>query len=198
MRLRTSALLWLLILAAFCAYALPWLTLGGIGLTFNGYDLAEWTTLHPSVQGSTPTLFTSLLLRLPLVCVAIVVIVSRTLPIWLRFLLFVGLVIALLPPFEFLGALGNPNYRQQFGLSVFTFLAGIVLSRGFVPIQQEGLIFGLAILSAISSMGGVSQTYAIIGIFNTSVNVGIGFVLSVCFSLMIGIVSGFSLVNKTR
>ena len=42
-------------------------------LKFGAYDLAEWTSLHPSVRSGNPALLTALLLRVPLACLGLII-----------------------------------------------------------------------------------------------------------------------------
>lgn len=186
----------LLIVLALAGYLLPWLSLGANGLTYNGYDLAEWTTLNPAVQVGTPPLLPSLLLRLSLVCVALLVVLIGTQSKWLKLVFLTGFTIALLPPFEFLANSANPNYRQQFGLSVFTFLAGLALLRVSKGYKQNAIAIGLSLISLTSLIWGVTQTYGLMERFNIPVLVNFGFGLYLLCFLIIAVRSIIHQQNK--
>lgn len=119
-------------------YVQPWVINGSAALNLNGYDLAEWTSLHPAAQAQTPPLLTALLLRLPLACAAL----------WLGWnqpytgrtcvAATIGLAltaISLLPPVEFLSQRDNPNYQQQAGLAILMLVMGLT---GLLFISRKG------------------------------------------------------------
>ena len=98
-------------------YLFPWVVNPGVSLSLGGYDLAEWASLHPAVRDATPALFTSLLLRLPLACLALLIAFTaqrRLLPVLIVLIAALGL----LPPPEFIKATNDPNYRQQVDFSL--------------------------------------------------------------------------------
>ncbi len=122
--IQTKTLLWwMLVGLALLSYCLPWIHNPGTSLSLNAYDLAEWATLHPSVRTSTPPLITSLLLRLPLLCLALAIVVNSLQSNGIKLMLICITAVALLPPLEFFGsAFEDINYRQQFILAMITLL----------------------------------------------------------------------------
>ncbi len=136
-------------------YGLPWVTVPTIGgFTNSAYDLAEWVSIHPAIR-SDPFLVTPLLLRLPLVAMAVYIAVSseRRSTIWARLIGVALIGIALLPPWEFFsGAFGDTNYQQSFllGVSALTlgmaglYVAGHRNSRLTLAARVGSLILGVA------------------------------------------------------
>src|SRR5690606_39317288 len=59
------------VVAGVVCYLLPWTDHSTAGFTMNGFDLAEWSSLHPAVRASSPPMLASFLLRMPQVAVAI-------------------------------------------------------------------------------------------------------------------------------
>ena len=114
---------------ALIAYYLPWVWHPTAALTANAYDLAEWVSIHPAVRNGDPPLVAPFLLRSLLGGLALLsglkaVCSQKWWVRWLYGVLAVILAITLLPPPDFFrGAGGDPNYRQQFGLAVGTFIA---------------------------------------------------------------------------
>lgn len=158
------------------AYSWPWLINPGNGLSFSAYDLAEWTSLHPSVRGSNPALLTSLFLRLPLACLGLIFAIGflqgkpRT-----RLMLVFLIALALLPPLEFFTQYrDDPNYQQQFYLAGIIFVVGI-LSVAIRPGRHVKLLIALlAVIGIISSLAGLLQGYSLLEQFKLPVQVGLG------------------------
>ncbi len=140
--------LWWLGAAALLACALPWVVNPGAGLSLNPVDLAEWTSLNPTIQNQTPSLLTTFLLRTPLLVVAVLFALAAnrsTRP--LAALLVVVLAAAQLPPFEILSNFSNPNYQQQ------ALLAGLTLVLGLLALIAVPRKHALAAASLTSIAG---------------------------------------------
>ena len=147
--------LWLTAALALAACLLPWVTNPAAGLSLNPTDLAEWTTLAPAVQAQTPPLFTSFLLRTPLLIVALLVAFAAGRKNGWATLLILLLAAAQLPPFEFLKDSGNSNYRQQLMMAVLTAGLGLGalygLPRRFV-LTGAGITAALGLLAALAGV----------------------------------------------
>lgn len=163
--------LWLVVLvvAAVGCYLLPWLVNPAASLSPNGYDLAEWTSL---VAAQTPPLLTTLLLRLPLVCIALIAAFRA------RRSLLAGLIVlltaaALLPP-EIIPLTGNPNSIQQGALALVTLIGGIVGWIGVLPRYRRGIAAVIALVGAGASLVGVAQAYQLMRNFQLPTEFGIG------------------------
>lgn len=139
------------------AYLLPWLTSnGGAALTFNGTDLAEWASLHPSSAYGPVAFFPSALLRAVLVMVAVYL--GFTIPPHHSVIAVPGILLVVLmaaPPAEFLRSPGNGNYQQMAGLAIMALAAGLIghfLARGNV--RQYCAIAALAtgLLASVSGL----------------------------------------------
>src|SRR5262245_8162468 len=98
-------LVWLIVILALLAYCAPWLVNNGAALTPNASDLAEWTSLNPATHVSSPPLLPSFLLRLPLVCLALILAFSHKTNQsfgWISAAYVLLTALALLPPLEFI------------------------------------------------------------------------------------------------
>ncbi len=170
----TTALATLLMLAL---YALPWLVNPGVSLTPGAYDLAEWTSLHPAVRGETPALLTSFLLRLPLVCVGLLIAFSargnKLVPAIAVLLIAAGL----LPPLEFVRALGDVNYQQQFALALITLVGGAIGLSGILARRHQAIVVTIAMIGAAASIVGLFNGYQLMRWFELPVQIGVGGVL---------------------
>lgn len=151
----------LLALLLLIMYTLPWLDGGSRALALGAYDLAEWTSLHPAVRGQSPPLLTTLLLRLPLACVAVwVAWWPAPARLWGRLvqgLIALLLTAALLPPLDFFTNSADVNYRQQFMLAVLT-LAAVLPGLSLRLARARWGIAALALLlAAASAAAGTTQ-----------------------------------------
>lgn len=171
--------------AILLGWCLPWLSTPGVSLSFNAYDLAEWTSLNPVVRSANPTLLLTLLLRLPLPCLALAVIWLIRNPI-LRLIIVGVIALALLPPLEFFtGAGADPNYQQQFALAIASLILGLL---AFVkPLQKARLwiVIALLLLGLVGSLVGLLQTLHLMEDFKVPVQVGIGGVLTLIGLLLL-------------
>ncbi len=163
-------LLFALILAL---YALPWLINPPASLSPNAYDLAEWTSLHYLVRTETPMLLTPLLLRLPLACVGLLIAFSQRRG-WLPMVLVLLIVVALLPPLEFIKQTGDPNYRQQAALAVITLIGGAVGVSQLWPRARHWIAAGIALIGAVASLIGLLQGYQLMRGFDLPTQIGLG------------------------
>lgn len=174
--------LWIIFIGlTLIAYTLPWVAGGGASLTFGAFDLAEWASLHPATRAMSPMLFTSFLLRFPLVCLAwVVAFNSPSNPFksgiwWFYSVLCLILIAFSTPPFEFLTTNRDDiNYLQQAGLTLAGFIGcGIGLS-GILKQYHHYIAIGIAIIGAISSVWGMILGYSLLADFQINVSVGIG------------------------
>lgn len=177
-----------LILIALLAYVLPWLHNPGQALTLGGYDLAEWLSLHPGVRGQSPEYLASALIRFHLVLFAALITLWIPRRLWpVTLICVVLLVIAQLPPPEFVSQFDDKNYRQQFGLAVFTLIAcGVfaVLNWRTLPT----LI--IAIIGIGLTLWGLSQARDFMHVFDLPAWTGVGApLLSLIYLAMIGLIA---------
>ena len=128
-------------------YAFPWVVNPAASLSPNAYDLAEWTSLHPAVRAETPMLLTSLLLRLPLACLALLI-AFRARRNWFSVIVVLLIGLALLPPLEFIKTLGDPNYDQQAALAAITLIGGAIGLSGILPRARRWIAAGIALVGA--------------------------------------------------
>lgn len=158
-------------------YMLPWVRTPASALSLGAYDLAEWASLHPIVRETTPYLWSSLVLRLPLAVIGILIAsyIAQT-PHRRLFGMAVVLLtaIALLPPLEFFTIYRDDvNYRQQFILAFTTLIIGtILLSRRLANIKPI-LLSLIAGIGAIAAGIGLSQSLWLMQTFNLPIQIGI-------------------------
>jgi hypothetical protein len=184
----------LLILAALIGYGLPWVVGYGAGLTFNGYDLAEWASLNPITHATNPQMLPSLLLRMQLTLITLIIALLAgrrfvSISWWLCALLVGLLVIAQLPPFEFFTvARGDTNYGQQFMLTIISLIGGGVGLSGIVYRWRTPIMILLALIGIGSGVLGYIQSLELVKGFNLSSTIGVGIVMFVV---------GYGLVTAT-
>lgn len=154
----------LLILLAALGYYLPWVWHPTAGLSPGAYDLAEWTTLAPSIRFGTPSLLPSLFLRgalglLAILAVLLAATIASVALKWISRGLGVLFAVTLLPPLDFFtGAWTDPNYQQQIMIALGTLA---VIS---VIIWQGHRIASRIMLSASAIIAGASLASALVGV----------------------------------
>lgn len=173
-----SLALWLWLAVGLITYLLPWVVNPGTGLTFGGYDLAEWTSLHPSVRAGGLT--TTLLLRLsPVVLLVLFVLALRTQRFtamwWAAFITITLGAIAMLPPLEFFTIFrDDPNYQQQMLLSVITLVGGFIAISGLLGHVSWYLVIVLGIIGIVVSGIGLTQSQRLMIDFSLPSQPGMG------------------------
>jgi hypothetical protein len=177
-----------LILLALLAYVLPWLHNPGQALTLGGYDLAEWLSLHPGVRFQSPPYLASGLIRLHLVLFAGLIVLWLPRRLWPVTLICVALlVIAQLPPPEFVSQSGDVNYQQQFGLSVITLVFCGILA--FLKWRTLATLI-IAAVGIVISIWGLIQAREFMQVFSLPAWVGIGApLLALVYLAMIGFIA---------
>lgn len=177
---RYSGVMWILLVAALIAYSIPWVHNSGTILQPNAFDLAEWASLHPTVQNGSPAFIETLLLRLQLVIIAAIIAYHRNDKRWsnlwiLRTLMILLIAIAMLPPLEYFTAeRSNPNYGQQFALFIAILVIGTLgLSNRFADYHKH-LITGLIFAGLTTSIIGIYQTTTLMQAYLPNVQLGFG------------------------
>jgi hypothetical protein len=184
----------LLIFLALVAYCLPWLLNPGVSLSYGVYDLAEWTSLHSAVRASSPSLLLTLVLRLPLVCLTIVVEFSRR-QVLLRTIFVFIIAAALLPPLEFFTQYpDDPNYRQQLVLAVAAFLIGGIGLSGLLSRWHHIIRLTASFAGAIAAIWGLAQAYELMNTYQLPVRIGVGGILFISFCIIFGVTQ----IQETR
>lgn len=172
------------VVAGVVCYLLPWTDHSTAGFTMNGFDLAEWSSLHPAVRSSSPAMLTSFLLRAPLVALAAVLALgAQALPHarlrWLVWCGAAGLVLRMIPPAEFFtGETGDPNYRQMLLLSVvgFGLVAAAIPLRALPDGVRRGWVAVLWVAGTAAGAAGLSRAWTLLDNFEIDVTVGAGII----------------------
>lgn len=180
---RVWLILFGLALALICYY-LPWFTHSTAGFTMNGFDLAEWSSLHPAVRSSSPSMLTSFLLRAPLLAlIAALALAANRLSDprvrWVLRALAVLIALRFVPPADFFRpARDDPNYRQMallVGLSGVAVLTAWAFYRA--PERWQGALLVVVLLAGtVCSWWGLSRAKLLLDNFEIAVKVGMGFV----------------------
>lgn len=159
-----------IVLFAIASYFLPWFSVNNItALTMNAYDLAEWSSLHPSTPNGPPALLISLLLRIPLGCLlAICTIVLKNIIKCSSFHFFAIMLLVggLLPPLDFFGsAVNDPNYGQQFVIAVCLLLIAVLFTVERFFTRALSAIDVLAAVAVISGLLGIRLVNDMLSVF---------------------------------
>ena len=179
-------------LLAIVAYSIPWLLNPGSSLSLGANDLAEWASIHPHTHIENPSLLTSLLLRLPLACLALIVSFSTPTSVfkshgwWLGALLVIVIAVALMPPLELLtSARGNASYLQQITLVACVMFGGILGLSGLLSKWRWMAVVIVSLVGIISVIAGLRSTYKLMSDFRLPVQIGLG---GVCFAAILIVV----------
>lgn len=178
--------------AVMLAYLLPWLINPGAGLTFNAYDLAEWTSLHPAVRANPPPLLLTFALRLPLVYLALLTALHRPKSMSGRigqFSFLLGAVVALLPPLEFFTqASSDPNYQQQLVLALIASVGSAAALMGALRPVNDLFVTVFSLLTGAACAGGLFETLNLMRDFALPVQLGPGGLLFALLCIFAGII----------
>jgi hypothetical protein len=189
--------LFLALLIALVAYYLPWVDHITAGFTMNGFDLAEWSSLHPAVRASSPPMLASFLLRVPQVAVAIGLALAASAlrdPRWRAVGWAAALLVAVrfIPPAEFVqSARSDPNYRQMALLTALGVL-GVGVAAFLSRRGDRWLVAGaalLTILGAVAGWIGLARAGELLDNFEIAVRTGSGPVLYTIAAVMAGLLA---------
>jgi hypothetical protein len=188
---KNSPILYFCIILGLISYALPWIVTPTAPLTLGAYDLAEWTSLHPSQPHTTPVLLVPLLLRIQLVIITLIIALAVHTDKFriLAIMIIIPLFLAQLPPLEFLTiGTDNINYQQQFTFASISLVAGLILTK-FKPMRLIPYIsiflVGVGVISAIS---GLQQAQSLYALSLQESGVGAGMILLCVAYLVIAVI----------
>jgi hypothetical protein len=187
--------LWLLVIAALIAYALPWLDNSGQVLSLNAYDLAEWLSKRPMVGDN---YLSVLLLRGQLVLLAWALMLGCKRPYltaqwWLMLVAGLVLVIAQLPPLTFLSNPSDVNQQQQAILSIISAIGVIVGLSGILWRWRYALWLMLAVTGLVTALIGFNAAQSVMQAFGLPAQTGIGLLLMLPVYGIATIISGWLL-----
>ncbi len=191
---------WILtcILLAMAAYHMPWQVHEAAVFSNNALDLAEGISLHPDVQAESPKLYTSMLLRLPLVFLAVLTILtagrlSSEAWRWLWRGVAVLMVLRLNPPVEFYPWGGGSENDQQLGMMMVVGLAilgGLMLTGRWMVRVYHPLMLLLVAIMLLVAFGGYQRATDILDRIMLETTMGGGFVLFIAAGIvMAGLVA---------
>jgi hypothetical protein len=195
---KQPVVVWLIWAMALIAYILPWVNSHSSALAFNGYDLAEWSRLHPALEHAFDPLAIALLLRLPLICLAwIAVCLIPNRRWWIALGIIVIFSIALQPPIEFYTRFrDDPNYQQLASLSILTFIAGLFILN--LRKLQLYLLVGLTVISVCVLITAIWQSTRLVANSIPNSTLGTGAILSIACMMCIGVLSGIMWKKTNR
>ncbi|MCA0453060.1 MAG: hypothetical protein LCI00_03705 [Chloroflexi bacterium] len=192
--LNTLILVFLLI--ALIGYVLPWIVTPANGMQMGAYDLAEWSSLVPSVRQTAPFLWISLALRLPLAIIGFLLSIVLSIKNFrIAVAALVIMSIALLPPLEFFTTYhDDPNYRQQFIIAASTLLIGIASIKRSLN-TKKWLVILFSILGTIAGIVGMSQGWSLMQNYKLPMSIGIGMVAT---TVGFATIAGLGILKQSR
>ncbi len=175
---------------------LPWVVNNGAALTLNPLDFAEWTSLYPAVMGEAVPMSTTLFLRLFWVCTAAVIGFGFSSAKKVRALIIVAMTLGLLPPFEFLGALDNPNYRQQALIAILTLGIGLIGIAGLGKGYRSAIVMIAGILGMVAVFAGITRGLTFMEELHLSPGIGIGAILAAGGFGVLAVIYGYKQLGQ--
>ena len=185
------------------AVHMPWHNHAVAAFRLNAFDLAEWASLHPTVRTENPTLWSSMLLRLPLLGLGWSMALSanhlrdpRWQWIWRGIAILV--ILRLNPPLEFYKGTGGAN-EQQLGYLMLAGLLGVGLvsvgKKWLNPIYLPALLI-IWLMIGYTSWEGLRRATNVVKSLAIEVDYGGGFYLLMV--LVVGIVGlcGWALIQN--
>lgn len=167
----------LIIILGLIGYCLPVWKVAFVGLNFNAFDLAEWSTLHPSVQFTSIPLVPALAFRIGLIgfisLLHLELLAIGVLgPVYWLIAALAG--IAMLPPIEALNHLSiDLNYRQQLSLSLATWI-GLGICYVFKLGKNIWIRKVIVVVTAVSYITGIFTSKDLFTEIQVTVDSGIG------------------------
>jgi hypothetical protein len=159
------------------SYFLPFWEIQAASLSLNGYDLAEWTAIHPFVQNMSPALLTAFFIRILAVgLVGLLLVELRRMRLrWIYLAVSLVSGIALMPPLEFFSqATGDANYRQQFAIALSMWIGSLLLYALTPAIGIARIQRGIAASAGVVLVGGLLQVYSVIEAMQLQMKLGLG------------------------
>lgn len=194
----------LCVAAAAIGYHMPWVAHDTAGFTMNGFDLAEWSSLHPAVRSA--SMQTSLMLRAPLLALVVMLalIANGAEDMRWRWILRLGallLALRLVPPKEFFdGATDDPNYRQMGWMTGVGLLAvGVAVMIARVPRGWHAVgIAAAGLAGVLAAWDGLSRANLLLDNFQIETAVGGGIMLYTVAVLMALVLAAWPAVHRFR
>lgn len=175
------------------AYHMPWHVHDAAAFSNNAFDLAEAASLHPTVRLESPALLTPMLLRLPLIALAIIIALTanrlsdeRWRWIWQGIAVLV--VLRLNPPVGFYPFGGGSDNDQQLGVLMFggLFLVGIgIVTSRWQQILYHPLVIIIAIATMIIAINGYNRATDVMESLVLELSIGAGIVLFIAFCFVV-------------
>jgi hypothetical protein len=188
------------VLLALIAYHMPWHVHPAAAFSNNAFDLAEAASLHPTVRAESPTLLTALMLRLPLIGLALMATLTANQLIderwrWIWRGIAVLIVLRLNPPIGFYPFNGGSENDQQLGMLMFGGLilvgSAILTSRWGRPLYHP-LMIVLASAIIMISINGYNRATDVMESLALQLSTGAGILL---FSLLLIAILSLTLIE---
>jgi hypothetical protein len=165
---------------AMAGYTQVFLDTTNTALSLTAYDLAEWLSLLPSERNASIPLLTPLFVRIHLEIFIICLMTMRiSFPNQLRPIV-VGLafllVIAQLPPIEFIANRQDINYQQQFFLALISI--GLITLFLFTDYAKYLIHFALA-FGILVLMIAIPHAQSLMNTYRLKTSIGLGAILLV-------------------
>ena len=195
-----SILYWIILITTlllFGVYHLPWTVHEVAAFSNNGFDLAEFMSLHPLIQNESPPLTTSLYLRMPIVIIALMLTLTagqlkspKMQWTWRGVALL--MVLRLNPPEVFYPYGGGSLNDQQLGEMMFYGLGLIMMA--IVLNSWLKRIYPILILALCGGMlygldQGFNTSIEIIEALQVQIETGGGYYLMLALTGVVGIMS---------
>lgn len=181
---------WGLFALAIIAYLLPWTVNTGNSLTMGAYDFAEWLSKRPFDNTSYYTIF---LLRGQLVLLTWFIMLGIERPYltihwWGHLIVGIILVIAQLPPVEFIRNTADINQMQQAILTGLALISVPVGTTTFLSAYRKLAWLIIAIVGITSSIYAITNALNMMQAYHLAAKIGIGAILFVLIYLIMGII----------
>lgn len=180
-----STIFWGVCAIACLAYTLPWVANTNQTLDLNAYDLAEWLSLHPAAQ-QMPFRLPALALRGQLlILVALIAWQPKPTNRWLGMLCISLLIIAQLPPLDFVNNTGDLNQRQQFLLAVGSLISAGIGYSSVLRKHRSNIMILLSIIGIIGVGVSIQQVLTLMPAYGLETRLGVGaFLLLMCYFVL--------------
>jgi hypothetical protein len=182
---QTIRFTWGIFALALIAYILPWTVNTGNSLSMGAYDFAEWLSKRPIDTISYNAIF---LLRGQLVLLTWFIMLSTERPHfrlrwWLHIVIGIILVIAQLPPIEFIRNTSDINQQQQAILAIVSLIAIPIGASSYLARYRNIIWIIIALIGLATTLFALTNAINIARNYQIPNEIGVG---AIIFSLGYG------------